>query len=700
MNVERRKSASSQFVTADADPSEAGFDAAAVPWQRLRQGLALADADLAAGRAELRDAMARFAAVDEPVGRLLAAAALLQCIGIADDDYAGFEEAIATIDAGKAVVDDIADAGDRLLARTGTLVAGWFHQLGDPALSGAADMIVRSLADAEIAAPVRARAGLASLGYYQARMSLENILWIELAMRPVLADTAIGARLVDEWHHALVQCFYECGAPDRAEALRAERRATHAGLLPAIELKLLLLDAQMAIGEGAIEPGLAALARATPLLDPRAPRPAGWWHLLRSRVHLVQGQHRDALVHARLALRLTQESRLPERWMGVTVMQEGQVQLAMGEPGAAVGFFERAGRAASGAQADFCWCLAHLARALAGFDAGAGDGGREQLGLGLALARRLQWLNFLRALPKVAATLCALALEHDIEGAFAREVIAARGLESVRRDLASWPWPIRIKTLGAFRIELNGVELVFRGKVAKKPLELLQFIIASSGSDVSSDTATFALWRDLDGDNARAALSAALHRLRKLLGHDDAVLLELGRLSLNGRLLWVDCLAFEQLIDSAGPADSALQPTAVAAAQRAIDLYRGPFLHSSEDHAWQMVYRTRLASKFKRIVMLLVRRSVAGGDIRNARALLERALELDPLAEEMARELMRVLIDLGEQSAAIAVFERCRDAIFEGLGARPSAATLALLTPLRGAGAANDPGAAGRVAVD
>ena len=108
----------------------------------------------------------------------------------------------------------------------------------------------------------------------------------------------------------------------------------------------------------------------------------------------------------------------------------------------------------------------------------------------------------------------------------------------------------------------------------------------------------------------------------------------------------------------------------VAAAQRAIELYRGPFLRSSGGHAWQLVCRTRLASKFKRMVMLLVRHHVARGDVRHARALLEHALELDPLAEETARELMRVLIDLGEQSAAIAVFERCRDAIFEGLGAR------------------------------
>ncbi len=83
------------------------------------------------------------------------------------------------------------------------------------------------------------------------------------------------------------------------------------------------------------------------------------------------------------------------------------------------------------------------------------------------------------------------------------------------------------------------------------------------------------------------------------------------------------------------------------------------------------------------MVELRVRSAVAEGDTRSAQAVLERALEFDPLAEDMARALMKILIDGGEQAGALAVFERCRDAIFEGLGARPAPATLALLDRLR-----------------
>ena len=186
---------------------------------------------------------------------MLAGAALVQCIGIADDDYAGFEDAVAAVHASAAEIDRLADAGDRLSARAGTLVAGWFRSLDDPALPELAAAIVRGLGDERIATPLRARAGLSALGFFETRARLEDVLWVELALRPLLADASIGARLADECHHMLVQAFYQCGAPERAQALRAQRLDVAGLPLPPIVLKVLLLDAQLAIGEGRTDAG-------------------------------------------------------------------------------------------------------------------------------------------------------------------------------------------------------------------------------------------------------------------------------------------------------------------------------------------------------------------------------------------------------------------------------------------------------------
>ena len=125
---------------------------AAPAWRLLRDGLALADADIDTGREELRTALAEFEAEAVPTGRLLAGAALLQCIGIADDDYTGFEDAVAAVLASRAAIDALGDDGDRLSARAGALVAGWFRSLDDPALPAEAERSFAASARA-IAAP-------------------------------------------------------------------------------------------------------------------------------------------------------------------------------------------------------------------------------------------------------------------------------------------------------------------------------------------------------------------------------------------------------------------------------------------------------------------------------------------------------------------------------------------------------------------
>ena len=122
---------------------------------------------------------------------------------------------------------------------------------------------------------------------------------------------------------------------------------------------------------------------------------------------------------------------------------------------------------------------------------------------------------------------------------------------------------------------------------------------------------------------------------------------------------------------------------AAQALQRAVALYSGHFLGDTEDEPWQMALRSRLASKFKRCVGLLARHGLAQGDTPTVRALLERALELEPLAEDLARELMWLLCESGEQAAALDVFVRCRAAIASGLGAQPAAATLELVERIR-----------------
>src|SRR4029453_14470711 len=129
----------------------------------------------------------------------------------------------------------------------------------------------------------------------------------------------------------------------------------------------------------------------------------------------------------------------------------------------------------------------------------------------------------------------------------------------------------------------DGQPVRFAHKVQRKPLALLKAPIAFGGRAVREDLVMDALWPDADGDAARVALASALHRLRRLLGHELAVLRQDGPLSLDPRRCWGDVWAVARLL---GRAESAADPR--PSTRRAIDLYRGASLDGREGEIPQM----------------------------------------------------------------------------------------------------------------
>jgi DNA-binding SARP family transcriptional activator len=92
---------------------------------------------------------------------------------------------------------------------------------------------------------------------------------------------------------------------------------------------------------------------------------------------------------------------------------------------------------------------------------------------------------------------------------------------------------------GAVEIERDGEPVRFARKVQKKPLELLR-ALAEAGGELSRERAEEALWPDAEGDAAHRALDTTLHRLRKLLGRDDAVQLRGATLRLERRVVFLE----------------------------------------------------------------------------------------------------------------------------------------------------------------
>jgi DNA-binding SARP family transcriptional activator len=294
---------------------------------------------------------------------------------------------------------------------------------------------------------------------------------------------------------------------------------------------------------------------------------------------------------------------------------------------------------------------------------------RVALAAGMKLGSAHGYMNSMRWQPDMMATLCAFALEQNIEVEHARRLIRTLNLKPESADIEHWPWPVRIYTLGRFGVLLDGAPLASTRKAPKKIITLLKALIALGGREVPEQQLADALWPDERGDGARASLATAVHRLRKLLGSAETMQLHEGRLSLDAKRVWVDVWAFERL--SAGEPDS--RRTA-----RALALHQGCFLASDSEYCWSDRLRERLRTKFIRLLGDEAQRLEQAGEAPAAATLYARGIETDSLAEAFYQGLMRCYRQQERNAEALAVYRRLRQALSVTLGIAPAPASEAL----------------------
>jgi DNA-binding SARP family transcriptional activator len=298
----------------------------------------------------------------------------------------------------------------------------------------------------------------------------------------------------------------------------------------------------------------------------------------------------------------------------------------------------------------------------------------EALRAALAIGRTHDYMSAHPAwLPKVMSRLCALALEHGIETEYVTRLIKKRGLLAPTPEAADWPFPVKIYTLGRFSVLADGKPLQSAGRAQRKPLELLMALVALGGRDVSESQLTEALWPDAEGSAAHEVCAVNLHRLRKLLGYDRAISLQGNRFSLNPGCVWVDVWAFER----------GLAVQSESAPEKSLALYRGPFLGKDADFSWALPLRERLRTKFTRYLSRWGASLLKEKEFDLAITILERGLNVDPLAEEFYRNLMLCYQGLSRRAEAIGVYQRCQKTLGTALGVSPAPETIALYQTLQ-----------------
>lgn len=214
---------------------------------------------------------------------------------------------------------------------------------------------------------------------------------------------------------------------------------------------------------------------------------------------------------------------------------------------------------------------------------------------------------------------------------------------------------LKVSLLAAPRLERadGGVS-----RLAPKDAALLA-LLALDGATARSQAAAL-LWPLVDADTARSNLRQRLFRLRRSAGVE---------LVTPGELLQLTPAARHDLGD---PSERlAADPYAVAG-----ELLGGLQFDAEEALAeWLARARQRWAQQRADALARLADASEARDEIAAALRLAERLAAEEPLQEHAARRLMRLHYRRGDRSAAVAAYERLKDALDRVLGETPSEET-------------------------
>lgn len=455
-----------------------------------------------------------------------------------------------------------------------------------------------------------------------------------------------------------------------------------------MDMLLLGHGALCSLHRGEMTEAAGFLRRMAAALASARPWEAGFYHHLAAWDALRRGDRAQAFFHSDRCLALCEET--GNRWTeALALLQRACVLDANGESAEAWTRLEGALRIGEEYRMQFVRFACLLAGSYLSFRKGDEASGLIALREGLAVGREKGYVDIYLCHPDLLERIAVTALEKGIETDYVRGLVRGNALVpgDAHLDLEQWPWALKVCTLGRFELLRDGKPPPFTRKARQKPLQMLKALIALGGRDVTEEQITDLLWPDSEGDLAHQAFATTLRRLRQLVGEEKTILLRDGCLTLDPRYCWVDTVAFERLIEQAESGrkreegrNEGAEPARLL--EKAIALYKGPFLPGEAKHPWAVSLRERLRSKFLRAVGALGAHWERSGNWENAIACYRRGLEVDNLAEDFYRCLMACYKRLGRDAEAHATYNTCRKVLSASLCIQPSSKTLAVYRTL------------------
>jgi len=640
------------------------------PWLRYWLGRAQMHLDISASRLTLEAAYVAFAKAHDGVGQLLSAAQVSNTYSYEYVDFSLLRPWIERIDElltqGHAPV-ELVDEAELYTARL--LAVIWFGHINLDAMLRRAELLVRQPA-LDSSSRLALGVALADAFTVSARM-IDSRRVIDIIL-PLLEDRGVTplARI-----YALLQIGYHMmRAGEDRSALDAWDRMDQdkqANGIRQMEWTARVFRSLLHSGRGNVQESQTLLMGLEAHADDDKPLFNALLYVALVLMEIARGDGPSAARYARISMR--QADRLGGGFVGSAWRAHCSAAFAMaGEHAIAESLVEEGLRIAQegwGAcyQPNLLMSLAYslLLR-------GERDRAHATIARMLRLARENDWWHYLRLVSNVKDVVVREALRAEIDTSFSRKVARGIGARPGDDPPEQWPWLVKVRTLGGFEVLVDELPVSFSRKAQKRPLELLKALIAAGGTGIDIQALSGLLWPESDAGKPDDAFNVTAHRLRKLLCDEAVLEVRDGKCSLNKQLMWTDVRALGTLLDRV---ENERGHNAAALAEAILRLYRGHFLENEPEAAWLLPTRERLKARVQRGLSKLAAHLEQAGKWGEAVRIHERALEIDPLAENHYRQLMRCHHASGEQNEALRTFKRCRQVLSVMLGTEPSSET-------------------------
>jgi DNA-binding SARP family transcriptional activator len=241
---------------------------------------------------------------------------------------------------------------------------------------------------------------------------------------------------------------------------------------------------------------------------------------------------------------------------------------------------------------------------------------------------------------------------------------------------------LQISLFGSLHVYHSGLDKTV--KLTRSLKMLLAYLLLEPARMHSRELLAGLFWGDLEQERARACLNTALWRLRRALDLDGAPAetyllaneLEVGFNPSSPH--WLDVSVFQEQVGRIlkRPVER-LELADLQDFRQALELYQGDLLEGLYEE-WVLRAREQMRLMYLNGLAYLMQVYHRGRAYEKGLQVGQQILALDPLREEIHREMMRLYQASGQRALAVRQYELCRLTLLAELGIPPMEETQAL----------------------